>query len=97
MIPVEPVVLPPCFLLHGTHGCDRHPAFPAPSCLVRGCKITQSSGTPCREDVGLCLQGCLKCEPLISQLVIASGATCPPSLFELRRTRGRLAPRNDET
>jgi hypothetical protein len=29
--PVTPVVLPPCFLLHGTHGCDRHPAFPAPS------------------------------------------------------------------
>src|SRR5215510_283044 len=28
---VEPVVLPPCFLLHGTHGCNRHPAFPAPS------------------------------------------------------------------
>src|SRR5690349_21396023 len=28
---VEPVVLPPCFLLHGTHGCNQHPAFPAPS------------------------------------------------------------------
>jgi hypothetical protein len=27
----SPVVLPPCFLLHGVHGCDRHPAFPAPS------------------------------------------------------------------
>src|ERR1700736_2060650 len=31
MFPVEPVVLPPCFFLHGTHGCNRHPAFPAPS------------------------------------------------------------------
>jgi hypothetical protein len=27
----SPVVLPPCFLLHGAHECDRHPAFPAPS------------------------------------------------------------------
>jgi hypothetical protein len=27
----SPVVLPPCFLLHGAHGCNRHPAFPAPS------------------------------------------------------------------
>ena len=27
----SPVVLPPVLLLHGTHGCDRHPAFPAPS------------------------------------------------------------------
>jgi hypothetical protein len=34
--PVEPVVLPPCFLLHGTHGCDRHPAFPAPSVFQEG-------------------------------------------------------------
>ena len=25
------VVLPPAFLLRGTHGCDRHPVFPAPS------------------------------------------------------------------
>ena len=31
MFPVEPVALPPCFLLHGAHGCNRHPAFPAPS------------------------------------------------------------------
>src|ERR1700759_5355590 len=40
--PVEPVVLPPCFLLHGTHGCNRRPAFPAPSSLREGqrrCKI----------------------------------------------------------
>ena len=29
--PVEPVVLPPVFFLHGNHGCNRHPAFPAPS------------------------------------------------------------------
>ena len=35
MDPVEPVVLPPCFFLHGTHGCDRHPAFPAPSGFLR--------------------------------------------------------------
>jgi hypothetical protein len=34
--PVEPVVLLPCFLLHGTHGCNRHPAFPAPSALKEG-------------------------------------------------------------
>jgi hypothetical protein len=27
----SPVVLPPCFLLHGAHGCNQHPAFPAPS------------------------------------------------------------------
>ena len=27
----SPVALPPCFLLHGAHGCNRHPAFPAPS------------------------------------------------------------------
>jgi hypothetical protein len=26
----SPVVLPRCFLLHGAHGCDRHPTFPAP-------------------------------------------------------------------
>ena len=25
-----------CFLLHADHGCDRHPAFPAPS-RYRGC------------------------------------------------------------
>jgi len=31
----SPVVLPPCFLLHGAHGCNRHPAFPAPS-LIEG-------------------------------------------------------------
>jgi hypothetical protein len=36
VIPVEPVVLPPCFLLHGTHGCNRHPAFPAPSSIFEG-------------------------------------------------------------
>src|SRR5258707_14023830 len=36
MFPVEPVVLPPCFLLHGTHGCNRHPAFPAPSTFSKG-------------------------------------------------------------
>src|SRR5215510_8509502 len=34
--PVEPVVLPPCFLLHGTHGCNQHPAFPAPSIFEEG-------------------------------------------------------------
>jgi hypothetical protein len=34
--PVEPVVLPPCFLLHGTHGCSQHPAFPAPSVFEEG-------------------------------------------------------------
>src|SRR5215831_7937018 len=34
--PVEPVVLPPCFLLHGTHGCNQHPAFPAPSLQYGG-------------------------------------------------------------
>ncbi len=34
--PVEPVVLPPCFLLHGTHGCNQHPAFPAPSDIEEG-------------------------------------------------------------
>jgi hypothetical protein len=28
-----PVVLPRAFLLHADHGCDRHPAFPAPSPL----------------------------------------------------------------
>ena len=36
MIPVEPVVLPPCFFLHGTHGCNRHPVFPAPSLFKEG-------------------------------------------------------------
>jgi len=41
MFPVSPVVLPPCFLLHGTHGCDRHPAFPAPSAREEG-------GTRCK-------------------------------------------------
>jgi hypothetical protein len=33
---VEPVVLPPCFLLHGTHGCNQHPAFPVPSDFEEG-------------------------------------------------------------
>src|ERR1700737_4426108 len=42
MFPVEPVVLPPCFLLHGTHGCNRHPAFPAPSDWREGGKIRKA-------------------------------------------------------
>jgi hypothetical protein len=35
MNPVEPVVLPRAFFAR-THGCDRHPAFPAPSVIEEG-------------------------------------------------------------
>jgi len=31
LIRFVPVVLPRAFLLHADHGCDGHPAFPAPS------------------------------------------------------------------
>src|SRR5262245_55499088 len=48
--PVEPVVLPPCFLLHGTHGCNQHPAFPAPSIFEEGENETHSSGATRREN-----------------------------------------------
>jgi len=33
MIRSVPVVLPRAFLSHADRGCDRHPAFPAPSSL----------------------------------------------------------------
>ena len=37
-------------LLHGTHGCDRQPAFPAPSILQGGGKWRKTRGAVHRED-----------------------------------------------
>src|SRR5580704_4925993 len=36
VVRLVPVVLPRAFLLHADHGCERHPAFPAPSDLDEG-------------------------------------------------------------
>jgi hypothetical protein len=53
----SPVVPPPCFLLHGAHGCNRHPAFPAPSDLVRDMN-RHNSGKSCRENEAAYLVSC---------------------------------------
>ncbi|QOZ20878.1 hypothetical protein XI02_42475 [Bradyrhizobium sp. CCBAU 21365] len=51
MFPVTPVVLPPCFLSFArAHGCDRHPAFPAPSVQERAkrrAKLGQNVSREC--------------------------------------------------
>ena len=36
VVRLVPVVLPRAFLLHADHGCERHPAFPAPSSSNEG-------------------------------------------------------------
>jgi hypothetical protein len=48
MIRLVPVVLPRAFLLHADHGCDRHPAFPAPS-ISGGTRLPHHSGAARRE------------------------------------------------
>jgi len=40
-------------------GCSVHPAFPAPSAFLRGCKVTQSSGISCRENADPCPSWCM--------------------------------------
>jgi hypothetical protein len=60
--PVHLWSYPRAFLLHGAYGCDRHPAFPAPSVFLEGANAMQGSGTSCREDAGLRPQRCLTCE-----------------------------------
>jgi hypothetical protein len=47
-----------CFLLHADHGCDQHPAFPAPSCL-KGAELTAELGRiRRREKARACARGC---------------------------------------
>jgi hypothetical protein len=49
-----PVVLPPCFLLHGDYGRSRRPAFPAPSAEERDNEIAESGRKPRRGNEGPC-------------------------------------------
>ena len=53
---------PVLFYLHGAHGCDRHPVFPAPSAFMRGARVTQGSGTSCRGNAGAHPHRCLTIE-----------------------------------
>src|ERR1700754_1204812 len=46
VVRLVPVVLPRAFLLHADHGCERHPAFPAPSDLDEG-DLIKKPRTPC--------------------------------------------------
>jgi hypothetical protein len=46
----------PVLFVHGTHGCNRHPAFPAPSAFMGGWKVTQSSDVIRRENADVCLE-----------------------------------------
>src|ERR1700749_1965595 len=57
--PVEPVVLPPCFLLHGTHGCNRHPAFLLPSNFKRAVCCSKTRARCAGENAGArrCCEG----------------------------------------
>jgi len=52
--PVEPVVYSCAFCAHD-RGCNRRPAFPAPSHLERRENDPQSSGRSCRENADACL------------------------------------------
>ena len=81
MFSVEPVVLPPCFLLHGIHGCNRHPAFPAPSVFERDKNGGQTSGACRRENAASCPLGCLKIE---SEICDASGSVDAMDTFLAR-------------
>ena len=46
---------------HGGHGCERHPAFPAPSSIDEGLGFMHPSGAMRRESAEACPHGCLKC------------------------------------
>ena len=93
-----PVVLPPCFLLHGAHGCFERPALPVPS-LFRGTKLMHNSGKSCRENA--------KARQLLRSRRVGKGALAPcppfthgtrngglasPTLVELRRTPSLSPP-----
>jgi hypothetical protein len=59
----SPVVLPPVlFLLHGTRGCDRHPAFPAPSASREGRKSCKARAHRAARMPACILYCCLTCE-----------------------------------
>ena len=59
--PVDPVVLPRAFFAR-THGCDRHPAFPAPSAFEEGRRMMHNSGGSRRENADPYPDRCLTFE-----------------------------------
>ena len=49
VVRLVPVVLPRAFFLHADHGCERHPAFPAPSVFDEGDLIAKLGRSAPRE------------------------------------------------
>ncbi|MHC2433014.1 hypothetical protein ACVMB0_000389 [Bradyrhizobium sp. USDA 4451] len=98
MFPVTPVVLPPAFLLRGTHGCDRHPAFPAPS-ASRAAKRNAKLRTDDVARVRMCAQTYprhprAKAKPLSGDDGLSSTAR-EPSASSSRRTQGIITTNAD--